>query len=59
MSQFEIAFASVRSAADLRSSDHATEMLIDAVGNNHAGTYGPVVLSAVLRAEPELQAGGE
>jgi hypothetical protein len=58
-SQLELAFANIKSATDRTSSDHATEMLIDAVGNNHAGTYCPVVLAAVPLAEAELQAGSD
>ncbi len=58
-SLLELAFASVKAAAGRASSDQAAEMLIDAVGNNHAGTYCPAVLVAVPLAAAELQAGGE
>jgi len=51
------ALASCAHAHDASSSTGASERLLDAVGNNHAGTYFPVVLDAVSAMHAVLDQG--
>ena len=53
----ELALASMARATDLATGTRATEMLIDAVGNNHAGTYSPEVLDVIPLVQGILQTG--
>ncbi len=49
------ALAAIERAHDEASCVRAAEILLDAVGNNHAGTYCPLVLAAVERTTEILQ----
>jgi hypothetical protein len=52
-----LAFDSVEAAKDKNSSEAACDRFLYAVGNNHAGTYYPIVLAVIPFANRALQSG--
>lgn len=56
-SSLGLALEKIEGATDVLSSERATEKFLDAVGNNHAGTYFPVVLAVIPQIEMILRDG--
>jgi hypothetical protein len=52
-----VALRAVSNARDKESSQYAYNKLLSSVGNNHSGTYSPIVLSVVSEIEPILRSG--
>jgi hypothetical protein len=58
LDKLAVAIAKLRAASDLLTSQRAYETLLDAVGNNHAGTYDAAVLQAIASAPLFLHEAG-